>query len=66
MVGLMPNDKGLIYMEASTCTWENNRSHGILVGQNVQQWGREWVGKDNINSSQCKSNTGIKDWHWYK
>ena len=65
MDGLMPNDKGLIYMEASTCTWENNRSHSMPVVQNVQQWGREWVMKDNVSSWQCKwSSCIIKDWHW--
>ena len=66
MVGLMPNNEGLNYMVATTCKWENNRSHGMPVVQNVQQWGRDWGRRDNINSCQCKSNTNIKDWHWFK
>ena len=38
-------------------------AHGIPMVQNLQQWGREWGRRDNINLCQCKSNTDIKYWH---
>ena len=47
---LMPDNKGLNYMVATTCKWENNRSTWqIKSAKNLQQW-EERVG----NERQCK------------
>ena len=34
-------------------------ANGISRVQKLQQWGREWVMKDNMSSCQCKRNISI-------
>ena len=59
----MPDNKGI--------TWQLQHAnekivevHGKSGMQKFAKIGkRVWVRRDNINSCQCKSNTGIKDWH---
>ena len=52
-------------------TWQlqhaNEKTVGVHGKSRVQKFAkigkRVWVRRDNKNSCQCKSNTGIKDWH---
>ena len=55
---LMPDNKGLNYMVATTCKWENSGSKWHINSTKVATMGK----RDNINLCQCKINTNnIKD-----